>query len=172
MLFRSLIPKAGYRVERLHLSNDPDQFWQLVHQQESMRQQPAGDEDWRLERVSTGAGADLALVISVSKTVLPDVLHALPSLDLPLAAVHHASVPRPSNNAITDGRHARHLADDLILSIHQLRANLRPQRLHLFAACPVGLMFLLGQQAEALGPTTVYEFDPDTRTYTPGMATG
>jgi hypothetical protein len=36
----------------------------------------------------------------------------------------------------------------------------------------VSLAFLLGQQADALGPTTVYEFDSNhpSRRYTPGMA--
>jgi hypothetical protein len=53
-------------------------------------------------------------------------------------------------------------------------AQRRPKRLHLFPACPVGLAFLLGQQADALGPTTVYEFlyGDSSRDYKPGMATG
>jgi hypothetical protein len=36
----------------------------------------------------------------------------------------------------------------------------------------VAFAFLLGQQADALGPTTVYEFDFNnpSRRYTPGMA--
>ena len=50
----------------------------------------------------------------------------------------------------------------------------RPGRVHLFAACPVSLDFLLGQQADLLGPTTVYEFSfgEGPRLYSPGMATG
>jgi hypothetical protein len=52
--------------------------------------------------------------------------------------------------------------------------RLRPARLHLFPACPVSVAFLLGQQADALGPTTVYEYPMGEANtfYTPGMATG
>jgi hypothetical protein len=46
-------------------------------------------------------------------------------------------------------------------------------RIHVFAAAPASLMFLVGQEAGALGPTTVYEFSFGSaeRTYQPGMAT-
>jgi hypothetical protein len=52
--------------------------------------------------------------------------------------------------------------------------RLRPARLHLFAACPVSFAFLLGQQADALGLTTMYEFPfgQANPLYFPGMATG
>jgi hypothetical protein len=164
-----LNPKAGFQVEPLQFSQGQLVLWGL-----GPGQLPPGNGGWRWDCVEEGEGSDLAVVISVSKAALADARHAIPKLGLSLAAIHHASVPVPGNEAIVDARHARWLADDLILAIHGLRARLRPQRLHLFPACPVALMLLLGQQAEACGPTTVYEFayGAPEASYSAGMASG
>ena len=164
-----LNPKAGYQLEPLQLSGGQTVFWPLAP-----GRLPPGAEGWLVDCVDEGEGTDLALVISVSKPALAEARQAIPRLNLPLAATYHASLPEPGNGAIVDGSHARWLADALILAIHGLRAEQRPQRLHLFPACPVAFLLLLGQQAEACGPTTVYEFaygeaDP---MYSAGMATG
>jgi hypothetical protein len=86
--------------------------------------------------------------------------------------IHHAQLPKPGSASIQDGGHARWLADTLTNTLREAVVQTRPGRLHLFPACPVSLAFLLGQQADALGPTTVYEFDSNhpSRRYTPGMA--
>jgi hypothetical protein len=70
--------------------------------------------------------------------------------------------------------HARWLADALAMQVRELVVADPPRRLHVFAACPVGLMLLLGQRADAWGPTTVYEFpfEDGSRSYFPGMASG
>ena len=164
-----LNPKAGFQVEPLQLSGGQQQRWAL-----GPSQLPSGAEGWQWDCLNDGDNADLALVISVSKPALAAAQHAIPGLGLARAALHHASLPEPGNNAIVNGSHARWLADQLILAIHALRGRLRPRRLHVFAAMPVGLMLLLGQQADACGPTTVYEFsmgaaDPG---YSAGMSTG
>lgn len=161
-----LNPKAGFRVEILQASAGLQQHWAL-----GPAARPANADGWRLESVSRGSGTDLILLISVSKSILADVLPAIPRLGLSPAAILHACLPQPGNGAIVDGSHARWLADELIRSIHDLRAKLRTRHLHLFAACPVGLMLLLGQQVEACGPTTVWEFayGAATSSYRPGM---
>jgi hypothetical protein len=70
--------------------------------------------------------------------------------------------------------HARWLADALAMQVRELVVADPPRRLHVFAACPVGLMLLLGQRADSWGPTTVYEFafEDGSRSYFPGMASG
>jgi len=114
----------------------------------------------------------LALVLSVTRPALADAERAFEELQLPIGHQLHLELPEPGNGAVTDGSHARWLVDALIRAALPLVQQHRPPRLHLFAACPVAFAFLLGQQAEALGPTTVYEFafNHSSRRYQPGMA--
>jgi hypothetical protein len=135
---------------------------------------PSGGAEWTFERMVRGEGRDLALVLSPTHDALRDVQAAIDALGLSVGEIHHARLPHPSRASIRDGGHARWLADALTTRIKAEVTRLRPERLHLFPACPVSLAFLLGQQADVLGFTTVYEFSMGDaqRTYTPGMATG
>ena len=134
---------------------------------------PDGASEWSFERIAQGDGPDLALVVSVTHNALADALQAIATLPLSVSEVHHGRLA-VSNASIQDGGHARWLANTLITTLRKEVIRLQPARLHLFASCPVSFAFLLGQQADVLGPTTVYEFafGDRSRAYTPGMATG
>jgi hypothetical protein len=140
----------------------------------SLPQLPQGGREWIFERIDGGEGRDLALVVSVTKNALLDAQHSIRALGLPVSEIHHARLPNPHPASVQDGGHARWLADALTTSLREVVVRLRPDRLHLFPACPVSLAFLLGQQSDALGPTTVYEFTFGEAQpgYRPGMATG
>ena len=134
---------------------------------------PAGGAEWTFERLVLGEGRDLALVVSATHNALLDAQTAIAALGLSVRELHHARLPNPSRASIQDGAHARWLVDALTATLQTAKARTRPERLHLFPACPVSLAFLLGQQADLLGPTTVYEFPFGAAkpVYSPGMAT-
>ena len=117
-------------------------------------------------------GQDLALVVSVTHDARLDAKRAIDTLALPIGRLAHAGLQQPGPDAVVDGGHARWLADALAMQVRELVVADPPRRLHVFAACPVGLMLLLGQRADAWGPTTVYEFafEEGSRSYFPGMA--
>jgi hypothetical protein len=166
-----LNPKGGIPISRLRQRspNAQDEWWDVA-----TAQAPEVGKGWVVEQVALGDGQDLALVVSATKNALIDAQRAIATLPLSVGAIHHARLAHSSQTSIQDGGHARWLANGLIENMLAVVAQRRPKRLHLFPACPVGLAFLLGQQADALGPTTVYEFlyGDSSRDYKPGMATG
>jgi hypothetical protein len=133
---------------------------------------PEGASGWQPSQQKLNSGDDLALVLSVTRQALADAEREIEEMQLPIGHRLHLELPDPENGAISDGSHAHWLVNALIRAALPLVQQHRPPRLHLFAACPVAFAFLLGQQADALGPTTVYEFDFNhpSRRYQPGMA--
>jgi hypothetical protein len=165
-----LPPKRGVAILLCQRgANAADRIWDG-----SAPRLPRGAQEWIFERIALAEGRDLALVVSVTHNALRDAQHSIAALGLAAGEIHHARLPNPGRAAIQDGGHARWLADALTTRLQAEVTRLRPARLHLFAACPVSLAFLLGQQADVLGPTTAYEyrFGEDNPLYFPGMATG
>lgn len=138
---------------------------------DSLPRCPEGGSGWCFSEEPLGEGAELAVALSVSRDLLADVHHHLATYPTAIGTLLHASLQSPGQHAIVDGAHGRWLADALIEQLSRVVSERRPTRIHLFAACPVNLMVLLGQQAAALGPTTVYEFafGLSERSYTPAM---
>lgn len=133
--------------------NDGEVIWNL-----SRAQPPEDGRGWLLTEEPLNRGADLAVVVSVTHDVLVDVTGAIATLALPIGRLAHARLADTGPDAVADGGHARWLADGLARQVRDLVVADPPRRLHLFAACPVGLMLLLGQRADAWAPSTVYEF--------------
>lgn len=161
--------KSGIPVRlRQHVKGKGVELWDV-----STAARPVGAPDWEILAETVGAGPDLAVVVSVTHAALADAARTIAD-DLPdVGTVLHASLPTAGPHAIVDGSHAAWLANSLTAALAKRSAELRPQRLHLFLACPASLGFLLGQEGKCLGPTTVYEFDfgSPSRAYRPGMST-
>lgn len=162
-----LNPKSGISVAlRQRTKGMPVQIWDV-----STPRRPEGAPEWTVRIETTGDGADLGVVISVTHDALEDAKRSLAGSSV--GSVLHLSLPRVGPASIVDGGHARWLADEVVRIVRDHVAKLRPARTHIFPATPASLMFLIGQEAEAIGPTTVYEFafgDPG-RKYQPGMTT-
>lgn len=161
-----LNPKSGISVAlRQRTKGMPVQLWDV-----STARRPDGASDWAVTVDTVGDGADLAVVVSVTHDALEDAKRSIADS---VGTVLHLSLPRVGPASITDGGHARWLADEVVRIVRAEVAKSRPARTHIFPATPASLMFLIGQDAEAIGPTTVYEFDfgDPNRKYRPGMAT-
>ena len=162
-----LTPKVGISVLLRQRTNAGEEIWDG-----SIPQEPPEASRWQVSDMELNRGDDLALVVSVTRPALADAERSIRSLALPIRHLLHVQLPEISQSAIADGSHARWLADELVRQASRLVQAHLPPRIHLFLACPAALAFLLGQQAEALGPTTVYEFpyNHPSRCYRPGMA--
>ena len=154
-------------VLRQRTKNRPIQLWDV-----SAGHRPEGAPEWVVEYEKLGDGPDLAVVVSVTHDALEDARRTIAGL-VSVGALMHLRLPAGGPASIVDGGHARWLADGLVRVVQVEVARLRPSRVHIFPAAPVSLMFLVGQDAAALGPTTVYEFDfgNANRAYRPGMST-
>jgi hypothetical protein len=162
-----LNPKSGIPVTlRQRTKGKGVQLWDV-----STARRPEGAPEWAITPESVGDGADLAVVISVTHDAFLDSKRSLANTSV--GTVLHLSLPRVGPASIVDGGHARWLADEVVRIVRDQAAKSRPARTHIFPATPASLMFLIGQEAQAIGPTTVYEFafgDP-SRKYQPGMTT-
>jgi hypothetical protein len=103
---------------------------------------------------------DVAVCLSVTRDVHADVEEYLSSADAPSVRRLVLLSPRggPSLQSIEGVDHAYQLAAQLPDLLADARPN-RCARVHVFFACPNALMFFIGQQREALGRLTLYEFD-------------
>ena len=164
-----LNPKRGFNVNVSQRTNAGEIVWELAR-----AQPPNADRGWLVTEEPLNRGQDLALVVSVTHDAQVDAKRAIDTLALPIGRLAHASLTEPGPDAVVDGGHARWLADALARQVRELVVADSPRRLHVFAACPVGMMLLFGQRADAWGPTTVYEFafEDGSRSYFPGMASG
>jgi hypothetical protein len=164
-----LNPKRGFKVNVSQRTNAGEIVWDLAR-----AQPPNDDRGWLVTEEPLNRGQDLALVVSVTHDARVDAKRAIDTLALPIGRLAHASLTEPGPDAVVDGGHARWLADALARQVRELVVVDPPRRLHVFAACPVGLMLLFGQRADSWGPTTVYEFafEDGSRSYFPGMASG
>jgi hypothetical protein len=164
-----LNPKRGFSVNVSQRTNAGEIVWDL-----SRAQPPDNERGWLLTEEPLNRGQDLALVVSVTHDARLDAKRAIDTLALPIGRLAHAGLQQPGPDAVVDGGHARWLADALAMQVRELVVADPPRRLHVFAACPVGLMLLFGQRADAWGPTTVYEFafEDGSRSYFPGMVSG
>ena len=164
-----LNPKRGFNVNVSQRTNAGEIVWDLAR-----AQPPNDDRGWLVTEEPLNRGQDLALVVSVTHDARVDARRAIDTLALPIGRLAHASLTEPGPDAVVDGGQARWLADALARQVRELVVADSPRRLHVFAACPVGLMLLFGQRADAWGPTMIYEFafEDGTRSYFPGMASG
>lgn len=103
---------------------------------------------------------DVAICLSVTHEVRADVEAYLASPGAPPVrrVVVLSPVGGPSPQSIKGPDHANQLATALPALLTSARPS-RAARAHVFFACPNALMFFIGQQREALGRFTLYEFD-------------
>lgn len=103
---------------------------------------------------------DVAICLSVTHDVHADVEEYLSSANAPSVGRVVLLSPKdgPSPHSIHGADHAYQLASQVPGVLARARPN-RRARAHVFFACPNALMFFIGQQRDALGRVSLYEFD-------------
>ena len=106
------------------------------------------------------AGDDVALLASVSRSVLLDAEVYLASSRLNVRRLLHAQLaPEPSSFAIRNGAHADTLAHQLANKIQSELMSERRGVLHIFSAAPNAFHFFLGRRLRSAGRVQLYEYD-------------
>lgn len=103
---------------------------------------------------------DVAICLSVTHEVYTDVEEYLSSSDAP--QVGRVVMLSPEGGPSPQSIHGADQAYQLAVQLPGMLSKARPSRrtrVHIFFACPNSLMFFIGQQREALGQLTLYEFD-------------
>jgi hypothetical protein len=118
-----------------------------------------------VREVRLGDGPDLAIALEVTRAVSDDVAEyakrSAPSIGRLLVL---AMADGSGDRSVQDGDHASALAQRAAQLIEEHRSvEERERPLHLFAAAPIALMFMVGREGRGFGRTTLYEFDFDTR---------
>lgn len=128
---------------------------------------------WVFEDVNLQNGAsDLAVAIGLTHDIATQVAdyvrRALPSVGHLLKAQLNTGAGARS---VVCGHHAFNLAETLTAKVRTVPVQSGSQRrVHVFAACPGGFAFFLGQRHVAIGPLTLYEFDFEgERSYQPSL---
>lgn len=105
-------------------------------------------------------GPEVAIALEVTHRTRDDVaIYAKRELPSVGRVVALAIAGGPGRNSVRDGDHAHALAEALGPLVRDLRpADDRSRAIHLFAAAPIGLMFLIGRQATPWGPAITYEY--------------
>lgn len=116
-----------------------------------------------------GEGHDLAVAIGLTHDVAPMVRDYLQTVADVGKLLVVTLATGPSGVGVQCGAHAMKLAETIIAAIR--REPRRPMT-HFFIAAPNGFTFFLGQHRQAIGPSTVYEWDFEGKcsgSYSPGL---
>lgn len=124
---------------------------------------------------SLGASLECAVVVSLSRDGLRNVLDYV-AKDLPnVGTVLHAKLDKGAGQAVVaGGAHAARLVDEVAEAVRTLNRP-RGHATHIFIVGPNSFAFYLGQHADAMGPCVIYEFDfsnSSTGSYQPTFKIG
>ena len=103
-----------------------------------------------------GEGRDLAVAVGLTHDVAPMVRNYLQTVAGVGKLLVVTLATGPSGASVQCGAHAMKLAETIVAAIR--REPRRPMT-HFFIAAPNGFTFFLGQHRQAIGPSTVYEWD-------------
>ncbi len=152
---------AGWELSRnsgalIYPLQKPDRtFWRPASKS------PAENGEWQAEEIlQDETSSDVAVCLSVTHEIRKEVLEFLSSSNAPRVSkvVVLTAGDGPSPLSIQGPDHAYALAAQFSAQLKAVRPT-RGSRVHLFFACPNAVMFFIGQQREALGRITLYEYD-------------
>jgi len=160
-----LHPKSGVDVEVLQKGRAPTSIWRADDQ--------TSGPGFSVEERVLGDGPDVALVVSLARTALPDVEDHVQRHPGQIGKIlHFVPAAGHGQSSVRGGEHAAALADQIADAISDLRLR-SPTKVHVFVAGPNAFSFFLGQHREALGNVVLYEYDfGDTRQYQPSFEIG
>ncbi|AXV36809.1 MAG: hypothetical protein CIT01_00645 [Methanobacterium sp. BRmetb2] len=114
---------------------------------------------------------DVVLVIGITHNILEEVKKYINTNQIQASKIIKCNVEGyVGNNAIIDGTHAIELVNSLSTILNERRdTHEKRNTLHIFAACPVGFIFYLGQISRIFGKIKLYEYDSEDFVYSPSF---
>lgn len=111
----------------------------------------------------------LVISLSVANDTRDDVEREVARSGEPTSWVDLRPAGGGHQYSVRDADHAYDLARWLPGELRRLLRELGPAPIHLFVSTPGPLLFFLGQQGAAFPSVQMYEFDLQTRTYSPSL---
>lgn len=112
--------------------------------------------------VEIGAGSELAVGLSVTNDLSPDVLAHVRSAGLPVQRFVHVAVPKPSKSALPDAAQAMGWALAVRNVVREEVRKTAARKVHLFLSTPAAGALFLGHVWNRVPTTQVYEdLNPD-----------
>lgn len=117
---------------------------------------------WEVTEIpKSGKIKDVALVIEISLPILNEVEKYVADQQIEVSKIIRCNLGDDiGSDSIIDGTHALKLATNLSTILKERRdTQEKANRLHIFAACPVGFIFYLGKVSRFFGKIILYEHD-------------
>jgi len=148
--------KSGIEIYPMQKSMNKKEFWYPKEDSDK------DYSDWQVyQEIVSEDAKDVALVLSVTHDISHEVNEFIEDVKLEISKIIYCNVggnTRP--DAILDGMHAHKLAISLSGLLKERRDRQeKKNKLHIFAACPVGFMFYLGKLSRSFGKVVLYEHD-------------
>ena len=116
-------------------------------------------EDISIERyIMNKKGQDTVIVLGVSRYIFQDVADYIQRAGINTGIIYKIGVA-PGISAVKDGNHAWQIAEQITQCIDSRQICEKKGRIHLFTACPVVLMYILGRMSLSYGKIVLYEQD-------------
>ena len=164
---RVLHLKSGVRLELVQNGRNGSEIW---HANDGSR---INAPRFHIKTEQIGDGERLALAINITRPTTDAVKRYLDSTNIPVSHLLECDLPTgPDQTGVRGGEHATVLTDQIANLVHEMRSSNEIRTVDIFLAAPNTFTFYLGQQAEAIGPHQMYEFDFDGSqggSYTPSV---
>jgi len=119
---------------------------------------------WNIEEKDlNNKGGDVALVIGITRKILYNVVKFIENKQLNIEQIAYFEIKENIGvDAVKNGAHGKKLANELSNVVSE--KNFNDKRIHIFASCPSGFMYYLGQRLINFNKITLYEHDFDKKT--------
>lgn len=115
---------------------------------------------------------DVAIIIGITRNIYNDVLEYFKEEKKEIGRIINITLETSDSASVSDGTHAWKLSNTIKNLIDTRNLSEKRNVLHLFAACPNSIMFILGRYSLSFGKIQLYEYDFSklrTCTYYPTM---
>lgn len=163
---RILDIKAGKKIIPMQRGENGVAVWEKM---EDNKQYP---EPIAEEQTFDTNCTDVAIIIGFTRNIYNDVIEYFKEEKKEIGRIINITLETSDSASVFDGTHAWNLSNKIKNLIDARNLSEKRNVLHLFAACPNSIMFILGRYSLSFGKIQLYEYDFNklrTCTYYPTM---
>lgn len=151
---RLLHSKTRIEIYPMQLTDGTKKFWCPLEDP---------DEDYKslkCEVFSNAEKGDIALVLGINRHILPNVNEYIGKEEIKISKVINCNIGGEiGGETVKNGKHAKKVANDIAAIVDSRNEDEKMNKLHIFSACPVSLMFYLGKLSKSFREIILYEYD-------------
>lgn len=151
---RLLHSKTQIEIYPIQITNGIKKFWC-----------PIEDPDIEYESLQSEVflkdeTGDIALILGINRYISPNVEEYIKKEEIKISKVINCNIGGEiGGDKVINGIHAKKIANDIANIVDSRNVNEKNNKLHIFAACPVSLMFYLGKLSKSFRKVILYEYD-------------